>query len=103
MSPVLSFWCPVHSGLRQHISRIIAQLVHRFGMLFLARFGPMEATHLSQLLCLLPEGCAWLNAHQMPREPTQTFLGHSTLETTQVYAESSTAMMRESDQRAVGR
>ncbi len=39
----------------------------------------------------------------MPIEQTQKFLGHSKLETTQVYAESSTAMMRESDQRALSR
>jgi len=31
----------------------------------------------------------------MPIEQIQKFLGHSKLETTQVYAESSTAMMRE--------
>ena len=39
----------------------------------------------------------------MPIEQIQKFLGHSKLETTQVYAESSTAMMRESYQRALGR
>src|SRR6266481_7494452 len=39
----------------------------------------------------------------MPIEQIQKFLGHSKLETTQVYAESSTAMMRESSQRALGR
>jgi site-specific recombinase XerD len=33
----------------------------------------------------------------------QKFLGHAQLETTQVYAESSTAMMRESYQQALGR
>jgi site-specific recombinase XerD len=31
------------------------------------------------------------------------FLGHSKLQTTQLYAESSTAMMRESSQRALAR
>lgn len=39
----------------------------------------------------------------MPIEQIQKFLGHAKLETTQVYAESSTAMMRESYQRALGR
>src|SRR5438045_637029 len=39
----------------------------------------------------------------MPIEQIQKFLGHSKLETTQVYAESSTAMMRESYQRALAR
>jgi site-specific recombinase XerD len=39
----------------------------------------------------------------MPIEQIQKFLGHSKLETTQVYAESSTAMMRESYQRALSR
>jgi hypothetical protein len=37
----------------------------------------------------------------MPIEQIQKFLGHSKLETTQVYAESSTEMMRESYQRAL--
>jgi integrase/recombinase XerD len=40
---------------------------------------------------------------EMPIEQIQKFLGHSKLETTQVYAESSTAMMRESYQRALSR
>ena len=39
----------------------------------------------------------------MPIEQMQKFLGHSKLETTQLYAESSTAMMRESYQRALAR
>jgi integrase/recombinase XerD len=39
----------------------------------------------------------------MPIEQIQKFLGHSKLETTQVYAESSTEMMRESFQRALAR
>ncbi len=39
----------------------------------------------------------------MPIEQIQKFLGHAKLETTQVYAESSTAMMRESYQRALSR
>src|SRR4029450_1872266 len=39
----------------------------------------------------------------MPIEQIQKFLGHSKLETTQVYAESSTAMLRESYQRALGK
>ncbi|HSX81960.1 MAG TPA: tyrosine-type recombinase/integrase [Candidatus Saccharimonadia bacterium] len=39
----------------------------------------------------------------MPIEQIQKFLGHSKLETTQLYAESSTAMMRESYQRALSR
>jgi integrase/recombinase XerD len=37
----------------------------------------------------------------MPIEQIQKFLGHSKLETTQLYAESSTEMMRESYQRAL--
>jgi integrase/recombinase XerD len=37
----------------------------------------------------------------MPTEQIQKFLGHSKLETTQVYAESSTEMMRESYRRAL--
>jgi site-specific recombinase XerD len=36
-------------------------------------------------------------------EQMQKFLGHSKLETTQVYTESSTEMMRESYQRALSR
>jgi hypothetical protein len=41
---------------------------------------------------------------QLLLEPQiQKFLGHSKLETTQLYAESSTAMMRESYQRALSR
>ena len=39
----------------------------------------------------------------MPIEQMQKFLGHSKLETTQLYAESSTEMMRESYQRALSR
>jgi site-specific recombinase XerD len=39
----------------------------------------------------------------MPIEQIQKFLGHSKLETTQLYAESSTEMMRESYQRALSR
>jgi DNA-binding transcriptional MerR regulator len=39
----------------------------------------------------------------MPIEQIQKFLGHSKLETTQVYAESSTEMLRESYQRALSR
>jgi len=39
----------------------------------------------------------------MPIEQMQKFLGHSKLETTQLYAESSTEMMRESFQRALSR
>src|SRR6266700_1343558 len=39
----------------------------------------------------------------MPIEQIQKFLGHSKLETTQVYAESSTEMIRESYQRALSR
>ncbi|HSX82578.1 MAG TPA: tyrosine-type recombinase/integrase [Candidatus Saccharimonadia bacterium] len=39
----------------------------------------------------------------MPLEHMQNFLGHSKLETTQVYTESSPAMRRESYQRALGR
>jgi len=38
-----------------------------------------------------------------PIEQMQKFLGHSKLTTTQVYAESSTAMMRESSQKALSR
>ena len=39
----------------------------------------------------------------MPIEQMQKFLGHSTLETTQLYAESSTEMLRESSQKALAR
>jgi integrase/recombinase XerD len=39
----------------------------------------------------------------MPIEQMQKFLGHAKHETTKVYAESSTAMMRESYQRALTR
>jgi integrase/recombinase XerD len=39
----------------------------------------------------------------MPIEQMQKFLGHAKLETTQVYAASSTAMLRESSQRALAR
>ena len=39
----------------------------------------------------------------MPTEQIQKFLGHSKLETTQLYAEASTAMMQESYQRALSR
>jgi len=39
----------------------------------------------------------------MPIEQIQKFLGHSKLETTQLYAESSTEMLRESYQRALSR
>ena len=39
----------------------------------------------------------------MPIEQIQKFLGHSKLETTQLSAESSTAMLRESFQRALSR
>jgi integrase/recombinase XerD len=38
----------------------------------------------------------------MPIEQIQKFLGHSKLETTQVYAESTTEMVKESYQRALG-
>ena len=44
-----------------------------------------------------------LLARRMPIEQIQKFLGHSKLETTQLYAESSTEMMRESYQRALSR
>ena len=39
----------------------------------------------------------------MPLEQIQKFLGHVNLETTQVYAESTTAMIKESYQKALGR
>ena len=39
----------------------------------------------------------------MPMEQMPKCLGHSKLETTQLYAESSTQMMRESSQRALSR
>ena len=39
----------------------------------------------------------------MPIKQIQKFLGHSKLETTQVYAESSPEMLRESYQRALSR
>jgi integrase/recombinase XerD len=42
-----------------------------------------------------------LRERGMPLEPIQTFLGHSKLETTQIYAESSPGMMKESYQRAL--
>ena len=38
----------------------------------------------------------------MPIEQIQKFLGHSKLETTQIYAESSAEMIKESYQRALG-
>jgi site-specific recombinase XerD len=38
----------------------------------------------------------------MPIEQIQKFLGHSKLETTQIYAESSAEMVKESYQRALG-
>jgi len=39
----------------------------------------------------------------MPLEQIQKFLGHAKLETMQVYAESTTAMIKESYQKAFGR
>jgi site-specific recombinase XerD len=39
----------------------------------------------------------------MPIEQIQKFLGHAKLETTQVYAASTTAMVKESYQKALGR
>jgi len=39
----------------------------------------------------------------MPIKQMQKFLGHSKLETTQLYAESSTEMLRESYQKALSR
>lgn len=39
----------------------------------------------------------------MPLEQIQQFLGHAKLETTQIYAASTTAMMQESYQKALGR
>ena len=39
----------------------------------------------------------------MPLEHIQQFLGHAKLETTQVYAASTTAMIKESYQKALGR
>ena len=42
-----------------------------------------------------------LGERGMPIEQIQKFLGHSKLETTQLYAESSTEIMRESSQRAL--
>lgn len=39
----------------------------------------------------------------MPLEQIQKFLGHAKLETTQVYAESTTAMIKDSYQKALGR
>jgi integrase/recombinase XerD len=44
-----------------------------------------------------------LRERGMPIEQIQKFLGHSKRETTQLYAESSTAMMREISQRALAR
>ena len=40
--------------------------------------------------------------HGMPLEQIQKFLGHSKLETTQIYAESSSEMIKDSYQRALG-
>jgi site-specific recombinase XerD len=42
-------------------------------------------------------------AHNADIAKVQAWLGHAKLETTQVYAESSTEMMRESSQRALSR
>lgn len=39
----------------------------------------------------------------MPLEQIQKFLGHAKRETTQVYAESTTAMIKDSYQKALGR
>jgi len=39
----------------------------------------------------------------MPLEQIQQFLGHARFETTQIYAESTTAMIKESYQKALGR
>jgi len=39
----------------------------------------------------------------MPLEQIQQFLGHARLETTQIYAESTAAMIKESYQKALGR
>ena len=39
----------------------------------------------------------------MPLEQIQQFLGHTKLETTQIYAASTTAMIKESYQKALGR
>ena len=39
----------------------------------------------------------------MPLEQIQTFLGHAKIDTTQVYAASTTAMIKESYQQALSR
>jgi integrase/recombinase XerD len=45
---------------------------------------------------------ATLLARGVPIEPIQKFLGQAKLETTQIYAESSAEMMKDSDQKALG-
>jgi integrase/recombinase XerD len=52
---------------------------------------------------LRPSVATTLLERGMPIEQIQKFLGHSKLETTQLYAESSTEMLRESYQRALSR
>jgi len=39
----------------------------------------------------------------MPLEQIQLLLGHARLETTQIYAASTAAMIKENDQKALGR
>jgi len=50
----------------------------------------------------MPNNASCKRLDTLQYEP-QKFLGHSKLETTQLYAESSTEMMRESSQRALSR
>ena len=63
---MLSLWCPVQTGWRQHLLRRMPQCVHFFGRIFLGCFGDMK---LSTYWVCLAEGVS------CPPSPT-TFCRH---------------------------
>jgi integrase/recombinase XerD len=65
-------------------------------------YSPQWTEHLRYALMACTALATTLLDRGMPLEQIQKFLGHAKLETTQIYAETSTERIKESYQRALG-